>query len=426
MISQVVFILILVSGIYFFTKNVRKIRRNILLGKSYNPGTQFGDRLKNMCLMALGQRKMFDRPISAFLHILVYAGFILINIEVLEIFADGILHSHRVFSGFFGNFYFLVIGFFELLALGVLVACVFFLIRRHIVRISRFNSKDLEGFPAKDATIILVTEIIMMCAVLIMNVCDVELQQKAQLPVSTLFYGFISNANESYIHIIERVAWWSHFVGIILFLNYVPFSKHFHIIMAFPNTWYANLLPKGKLENLESVAQEVKLMLDPSASIPEGYIQPSSFGVKDIYDLSIKNLMDAYTCTECGRCTSVCPANITGKKLSPRKIIMSVRDRLEETGENIDKSGKEFKDNKSLHDYISAEELWACNTCNACYEACPVQINPMEIIYKMRQYLIMEKSEAPSEINIMFSNIENNGAPWQFSAMDRNNWASEI
>lgn len=425
MISQVIFILILGSGIYFFSRNVKKIRRNILLGKPYNPQTTLGERLKNMSIMALGQRKMFDRPISAFLHILVYAGFILINIEVLEIFTDGILHSHRFFSSYLGSFYFIVIGFFEILGAGVLLACIFFLIRRHIIRIPRLHNKDLAGFPVKDATIILVTEIIMMSAVLIMNICDTELQESATMPVSSLFYGFIANSNETGIYLIERTAWWTHFAGIILFLNYVPFSKHFHIIMAFPNTWFANPNQKGAFENMESVQQEVKLMLDPAAAVPEGYQPPSSFGVKDVKDLSIKNLMDAYTCTECGRCTSVCPANITGKKLSPRKIVMSVRDRLEEVGENIDKSGVDFNDEKSLHDYISADELWACNTCNACYEACPVQINPMEIIYKMRQYLVMEKSEAPGEINAMFTNIENNGAPWQFSAMDRDKWSVE-
>lgn len=423
MISQAIFLLILISGIYFFSKNVSKIRRNILLGKNFKPTSSIAMRFKNMCLMALGQRKMFDRPIAAILHILVYVGFILINIEVLEIIADGLFHSHRIFSVFLGDFYFVIIGFFEILAAGVLLACVVFLLRRHIIRIPRLNNKDLEGFPAKDASIILVTEIVMMSAVLIMNICDYNLQQSSILPVSSMFSGFTQNLSEFSLHITERFAWWTHFAGIILFLNYVPFSKHFHIIMAFPNTWYANLENKGSFENMGSVQQEVKLMLDPNAAVPEGYEPPSSFGVKDVKDLNIKNLMDAYTCTECGRCTAACPANITGKKLSPRKIIMSVRDRLEETGNNIDKNGIEYSDGKSLHDYISAEELWACTTCNACVEACPVQINPMEIIYKMRQFLVMEKSEAPGEINIMFNNIENNGAPWQFSAMDRDKWS---
>lgn len=426
MISQAIFLIILISGIYFFSKNVGKIRRNILLGKDFKPSSSIAMRFKNMCLMALGQKKMFDRPVAAFLHILVYAGFILINIEVLEIIADGVFHSHRIFSVFLGDFYYVVIGFFEILAAGVLLACVVFLIRRHLIRIPRLHNKDLEGFPAKDASIILVTEIVMMSAVLIMNICDYNLQQNAILPISSMFSGFTQNLSEFSLHITERFAWWTHFAGIILFLNYVPFSKHFHIIMAFPNTWYANLEAKGSFENMESVQQEVKLMLDPSAAVPEGYEPPSSFGVKDVKDLNIKNLMDAYTCTECGRCTAACPANITGKKLSPRKIIMSVRDRLEETGNNIDKNGIEYSDGKSLHDYISADELWACTTCNACVEACPVQINPMEIIYKMRQFLVMEKSEAPAEINIMFNNIENNGAPWQFSALDRDKWCNEF
>lgn len=425
MLSQAVFIIILTSGIFFFSKNAGKIRRNILLGKNYNPGTSFSERLKNMSLMALGQKKMFDRPFAAILHLLVYAGFILINIEVLEIFIDGILNKHRVLSNYLGNFYFVVIGFFEILAICVLAACAIFLMRRNIAKIPRLKNKDLDGFPRKDAAIILITEIIMMSAVLIMNVCDIELKDSANLPISSIFYNSLNNLNNSIIHIIERTAWWTHFIGIILFLNYIPFSKHFHIIMAFPNTWYANLKAKGMFENMESVQQEVKLMLDPTATVPEGYEAPLSFGVKDVKDLTFKNLMDAYSCTECGRCTSACPANITGKKLSPRKIIMSVRDRLEETGNNIDKFGAEYIDNKNLHDYISAEELWACNTCNACTEACPIQINPMEVIFKMRQYLVMEKSEAPSEINIMFNNIENNGAPWQFSAMERDKWSIE-
>jgi ferredoxin len=425
MISQVVFLILFGTAVYFFVKNIGKIRRNILLGKDQDLTDNKAARWRNMALMALGQKRMFDRPVSAFFHILIYVGFILINLEVLEIFIDGAAGTHRFFEEYLGDFYFFLIGFFEVLALGVFVAAVAFLARRYITKVPRLRHSDLEGFPVKDATLILVIELVLMGAVLIMNITDVELQSQAWLPVSMWFAPFVETMDASALHSIERFAWWSHLVGILLFLNYLPFSKHFHIITAFPNTWYANLNPKGKFENMASVQQEVTLMMDPSAQPPDGYEPPTSFGVKDVFDLSWKNLLDAYSCTECGRCTSVCPANTTGKLLSPRRVVMQVRDRLEEVGRNIDKNGKDFKDEKDLHSYISAEELWACTTCNACVQACPVQINPMEIIYDMRQYLVMEKSEAPTELNGMFTNLENNGAPWQFSAMDRGNWAKE-
>lgn len=425
MISQVVFLILFGTAVYFFVKNIGKIRRNILLGKDQNLTDNKAARWRNMTLMALGQKRMFDRPVSAFFHILIYVGFILINLEVLEIFIDGAAGTHRFFEEYLGDFYFFLIGFFEVLALGVFIAAVAFLARRYIAKVPRLRHSDLAGFPVKDATLILVIELVLMGAVLIMNITDVELQSQAWLPVSMWFAPFVETMDASALHSIERFAWWSHLVGILLFLNYLPFSKHFHIITAFPNTWYANLNPKGKFENMASVQQEVTLMMDPSAQPPEGYEPPTSFGVKDVNDLSWKNLLDAYSCTECGRCTASCPANITGKLLSPRRVVMQVRDRLEEVGRNIDKNGKDYKDDKDLHSYISAEELWACTTCNACVEACPVQINPMEIIYDMRQYLVMEKSEAPAELNGMFTNLEYNGAPWQFSAMDRGNWAKE-
>jgi len=425
MISQYVFIALFGTAVYFFTRNVGRIRRNIFLGRAEKLNDNPSARWKNMALMAIGQKRMFDRPVAAAFHILIYVGFILINLEVLEILIDGITGKHRIFEQLLDPFYYFLIGFFEVLAFGVLVACVVFLFRRYVTRVPRLVHKDLEGFPVKDATLILCIEIVLMGAVLLMNCTDTALQEVAIMPISGLFSPYFMRLDPEFLHTMERTAWWAHLIGILLFLNYLPFSKHFHVIIAFPNTWYANLNVKGKFENMASVQQEVKLMMDPSAQAPEGYEPPTSFGVKDVEDLSWKNLMDAYSCTECGRCTSVCPANITGKLLSPRRIMMQVRDRLEEVGQNIDKHGKEFKDDKDLHSYISNEELWACTTCNACFEACPVQINPMEIIYDMRQYLVMEKSEAPSELNGMFTNLENNGAPWQFSAMDRGNWAKE-
>ena len=374
---------------------------------------------------------MGTRPIPAILHFIVYAGFILINIEVLEIIIDGLFGTHRVLS-VLGPVYDLAIGFFEILALLVFIACAIFLARRYIQRVPRLNSPEMDGWPRMDATYILVIEIILMGALLKMNACDQILQQTndhyvqaGSFPVSQYLTGFFSQMSESTLIIFERTFWWLHIIGILFFLNYIPFSKHFHIVLAFPNTYYSNLEEKGKFSNMASVTNEVQMMLDPSKADPNAP-PPESFGARDVTDLTWKNLMDAYTCTECGRCTSECPANITGKLLSPRKIMMATRDRLEEVGRNLDSKGKDFKDDKDLHSYISKEELWACTTCNACAEACPVNINPMDIIYQMRQYLVMEKAEAPNELNMMFNNLENNFAPWQFPPTDRDNWKNSI
>ena len=422
-------------AIYYFARNVGKIRRNILLGKDIEIKDRKPERWLTMLRVAFGQSKMGTHPVPAFLHVIVYAGFILINVEVLEIFMDGFFGTHRALSGF-GMIYNLAIGFFEILAFAVLISCVIFLTRRFIIRIRRFTSPELNGFPIRDAATILFIEIILMGALLKMNAADQILQSRGiehyikagSFPVSSwLLAPFFNYFTTETLIAFERIAWWFHIIGIFLFMNYLPFSKHFHVILAFPNTYYSNLNPKGELNNMAAVTQEVKLMLDPGAVVPEGYLPPTSFGVKDITDLSWKNLMDAYTCTECGRCTSACPQNQTGKKLSPRKIMMDTRDRLEEVGRNMDTNKGSFvEDNKNLHSYISEEELWACNTCNACVEACPVNINPMEIIVEMRRYKVMELSAAPSLINGMFSNIENNQAPWQFSPMDRANWTQEV
>jgi ferredoxin len=354
----------------------------------------------------------------------------------LEILIDGVFGTHR-FLSFFGPVYNLAIGFFEILAFGVLIACVFFLCRRYILKLARFQSPELKGFANQDAATILFVEIILMAALLKMNAADQILQQRGSehylsagsFPISSwlivpIFEGL--NFSDSMLVFIERAAWWFHILGIFAFMNYLPFSKHFHIIMAFPNTYYSSLHAKGSFNNMSSVTQEVKLMFDPSAAVPEGYQPPTSFGVKDVQDLTWKNLMDAYSCTECGRCTSSCPQNITGKLLSPRKVVMDVRDRLEEVRKNIDANKGTFVDDgKNLHSYVSEEELWACNTCNACVEACPININPMEMIVEMRRYKVMEQSSAPASLNNMFSNLENNQAPWQFSPMDRANWTQE-
>jgi ferredoxin len=434
MIAQILFVIIAAIATYFFVKNLKTIRRNILLGKDVDLTDNKAERWKTMLKVAFGQTKMAARPVPFVLHLIVYVGFVLINIEVLEILVDGIFGTHRVLS-VLGSVYNLAIGFFEILAFAVLVACIIFLTRRYVVKLARFQSPELQGKPNKDAAYILFIEIILMAALLNMNAADQILQSRGadhyinagSFPISSwLMVPLFSGLSDGALVFIERAAWWFHIIGIFAFMNYLPFSKHFHIIMAFPNTFYSNLKAKGELNNMASVTQEVKLMLDPSAATPQGYEPPTSFGVKDVQDLTWKNLMDAYTCTECGRCTSSCPQNITGKLLSPRKIVMDVRDRLEEVGKNIDaNSGSFVDDGKNLHSYITEEELWACNTCNACVEACPININPMEMIVEMRRYKVMEQSSAPGSLNNMFNNLENNQAPWQFSPMDRANWTKE-
>jgi len=425
-ISQILFALCLGTGIWFFAGRVRFIRRNILTGRDIDLSDNPAARWKQMLWVAMGQSKMTKRPVAAVFHLFVYLGFVLINIEVLEILLDGLFGTHRLFS-FMGGLYNFAIGFFEILALLVIIACVVFLARRFVVKVPRLNAPELKDWPIKDATIILIVEVILMAALLKMNAADQILQsrgaahylQAGSFPVSQFLVPLMDGFSTDFLVIAERGAWWFHFIGILIFLNYVPYSKHWHIIMSFPNVYYTPLKSKGEFSNMESVTTEVKLMMDPSATPPEGYQPPAGFGARDVQDLTWKNLMDAYTCTECGRCSSVCPANITGKKLSPRKIMMDTRDRLEEVGKNRD-AGK--TDDKDLHSYISSEELWACTTCNACAEACPVNINPVDIIVQMRQYQVMEKSAAPSELNNMFTNLENNGAPWQMSQMDKANW----
>ncbi len=434
-IASVVFILLLIGAVVFFTRNAKKIIRNINLGKEVDLSDNKAERWKIMTLVALGQSKMVTRPIAGLLHIFVYVGFVLINIEVLEMFVDGAAGTHRAFS-FLGGFYNFLIGFFEVLGFLVTFGCAVFLVRRNIIKLKRFMNKELEGWPRSDANIILISEILLMSALFIMNAADQALQHMGSahyinagsFPVSGIIAPLFYSMSESTLIFIERFCWWFHIIGILGFLNYLPYSKHLHIVLAFPNVFYSNLFPKGKFTNVASVTNEVKAMMDPSFTPPPvNPDQPLRFGVKDVTDLSWKNLLDAYSCTECGRCTSSCPANQTGKLLSPRKIMMDTRDRLEEVGKNIDKNKGAFVDDGKtlLNDYITPEELWACTSCNACVQECPVNIDPLAIIIDMRRYLVMEQSAAPQELNLMFTNVENNGAPWQFSPADRLNWAKE-
>jgi len=434
-IPNILFALALALGIGFFVNNIKKIIRNIKLGKDVDRFNNSSERWKNMAMIALGQSKMVTRPLSGFMHIIVYVGFIIINIEVLEIVIDGLLGTHRIFLDYIGaNVYGFLIGTFEILAFLVFVAVIIFWTRRNIANIKRFLSREMKGWPKKDGNLILYFEMVLMTLFIVMNATDVEFQQAGiGNPISQFVYPLFEGYSADTLHIIERTAWWIHILGILVFLNYLYYSKHLHILLAFPNTYFANLNPKGKFTNLEAVTKEVKLMMDPSAdpyAMPEEGAEeevPEKFGASDVQDLSWAQLLNAYTCTECGRCTSACPANLTGKKLSPRKIMMDTRDRLEEVGRNIDANKGTFKDDgkQLLNDYITPEELWACTSCNACVEECPVNIDPLSIIMDMRRYLVMEQSAAPQELNMMMTNVENNGAPWQYNQQDRLNWANE-
>ncbi|NMH26258.1 (Fe-S)-binding protein [Flavobacterium solisilvae] len=431
-IDNILFAIILTIGVGFFVKNVKKLIRNIKLGQDVNRTDNSSERWKNMAMIALGQSKMVKRPVSGFLHIIVYVGFVIINLEVLEIIIDGLFGTHRVFKEL-GVVYGVLIGSFEILAVLVLIAVFAFWIRRNIIKLKRFTSSELKGKPKKDANIILYFEVILMSLFLIMNATDIYFQQaNSGNIISQYISPLFSSLSLFEIQVVERTAWWLHIVGILVFLNYLYYSKHLHILLAFPNTFFADLNAKGKFDNLESVTKEVKLMMDPNADpfaaqpVDENAV-PSKFGASDVQDLNWVQLLNAYTCTECGRCTSSCPANQTGKKLSPRKIMMDTRDRMEEVGRNIDANKGVFvQDNKSLlNDYITPEELWACTSCNACVEECPVSISPLSIIMDMRRYLVMEQSAAPQSLNAMMTNIENNGAPWQYNQMDRLNWKDE-
>ncbi|HEV8282708.1 MAG TPA: (Fe-S)-binding protein [Chitinophagaceae bacterium] len=432
-IQQVLFIVLALFSIWLFAKNIKKIRRNILLGYDEDYSDNPSQRWKNVLLLAFGQKKMFRNPLVAVMHFFIYAGFIIINIEVLEIVLDGGLGKHRLFANALGGFYTFLIDGFEILAVLVLLACIIFLIRRNILKLKRFRSHDLDGWPRSDANYILITEILLMSFFLTMNTTDRALQLRGYENYhdvgSFLFSGFLSStlasASTSTLMGVERTAWWLHITGIFVFLNYLPYSKHLHILLAFPNAYYTRLQPKGEMTNMPAVQNEVLYAMQPEL-VPADAAPPAKFGAKDVTDLSWRNLLDAYSCTECGRCTAACPANITGKLLSPRKIMMDTRDRMEEIGRNIDKNGDFKDDGKNLFNYISVEELRACTACNACVEECPVSISPLEIILELRRSLIMEDSNAPQEWNAMFSNVENNFAPWKFSPDERDKWAKEL
>ncbi len=437
LVQQILFILVSGVSILFFTKKVKEISRNIKLGRHEDISDNKPQRWKNLLLLAFGQKKMFRNPLVAVLHFFVYAGFVIINIEVLEIVLDGIFGTHRMFAPLLGSFYNFLINSFEVLALLVLVSVIIFLVRRNIIKLKRFVSKDLNGWPRSDANYILFIEIILMSLFLLLNASDTLLQARGvehytahptgNFVISQYLQPLLNGVSNSGLEMIERTSWWLHIVGIFAFLNYLPYSKHLHIVLAFPNAWYAKLQPMGEMDNMKSIQNEVLYAMQPELAPTGEQTAPQKFGAKDITDLSWKSLMDAYSCTECGRCSAACPANQTGKLLSPRKIMMDTRDRAEEMGKNINKNGEFKDDGKSLlHDYITVEELRACTTCNACVQECPVSINPLDIILELRRYLVMEESNSPQEWAVMFSNVENNFAPWKFSPDERDKWAEEM
>ncbi len=439
-IDNIVFFIALIAGFGLFFKSLKEIYRNIKLGRKIDRTDQAPLRWKTMGKVALGQSKMVKRPVAGFLHVIVYVGFVIINLELLEIIIDGLFGTHRVLASVLGaGLYNAFTATLEILALLVVIAVVLFFIRRNFYGVKRLTMKELFGWPKHDANWILVIEFALMMAFFKMNAADAILQQRGlfaehgSFPVSSFLLGpLFQNFGDNLLMITERGAWWFHFIGILFFMNYLYYSKHLHIILAFPNTWFAKLKPQAELNNLDSVTKEIKLMMDPNAdpyaAAPEADPNevPEKFGASDIFDLNQVQLLNAYSCTECGRCTAVCPANITGKKLSPRKIMMDTRDRIEEIGKNINKNGKFVDDGKKLlDDHIQREEIWACTTCQACVEACPILIDPLSIIVELRRFLVMEQSSAPQELNLMMTNIENNAAPWQYNQADRLNWAQE-
>ena len=433
MISQIIFIILLIISIYFFIRNANIIRNNILRGRKFKAIGGVKERFMQMMLIAFGQKKMFKRPVPAVLHLFVYLGFLLVNVELIEIIFDGVFGTHRAFKPYLGDaFYNFLINFFEFFAIIVVFVCVLFLVRRNLFKVKRFSGNEMTRWSKLDANLILFAEIVLMFFLLNMNATDTAIKIKEGVQnvpfykVSAFFVPFYKNASIESIYLAERFYWWAHIIGVFVFANYVLFSKHLHIFLAFPNTFLTDIKPKGKISNMPTVANEVKLMLDPNAIVEE-VEEVATFGAKDVIDLSRKSLLEAYSCTECGRCTDNCPANITGKKLSPRKIMMDTRDRVEEVGKGKRKEGEGFDDGKSLiDDYITEEELLACTSCNACVEACPVNINPLNIIIELRRYKAMEETKQPAEWNGMYQNIETSLNPWKFPPSDRAKWINEV
>ncbi len=424
----------IMAAIYAY-KGYRRVYKNIQLGRDESLTDRASERLRNMLLVAFGQKKMFKNLTPAVLHLFIYVGFVITQIELIEIFTDGFLGTHRIIFHAVEHInvlrfiYVFTISFIEILSVTVFIVTVCFLIRRWILRVPRLNMPELKGFPIQDATIILCAEIYLLVCIFSMNTADMAMHNGEY---GFLVSGFLMPIFKGYgyteLHMVERMGWWGHLIGVLAFLCYLPYSKHLHIILAFPNTYFARLTPKGYIANMPEITKEIKLMMDPNAAPPAEPAEPVKFGAKDVFDLSWKNLLDAYSCTECGRCTAACPANQTGKKLSPRKIMMDTRDRLEEVGNLIEANeGKWHDDGKSLieNGYVSIEELRACTTCNACVEECPIMISPLDIIVQLRRNLIMEESNAPAEWTGMFTAMENNGAPWQFSQQDRLKWATD-
>ncbi|MES2733127.1 MAG: (Fe-S)-binding protein [Bacteroidota bacterium] len=443
-LPQILFLVCLGIASYLISKRVIRIWKNIHLGRPEDRSDRPNERLNTMLLISLGQKKMFDKPLVGFMHFIIYAGFIIINIEVLEIILDGLFGTHRLFAPYLGGLYKGLINIFEFLAFGVIVVCILFLCRRNILKVKRFQPeahREMTRWPRTDANLILTWEILLMCAFLSMNAADVVLQGRSEGHYATIQTGAFAFSqalmpgfnswNTSTLVLYERFAWWFHILGILGFALYVTYSKHLHIFLAFPNTYFSKLAPKGEMKNMPEVTKEVQLMLGLTLTDGNGTevapTEPGRFGAKDVKDLTWKNLMDAYSCTECGRCTAACPANITGKQLSPRKIMMDTRDRLQEVGDNHEKHGADYSDEKSLFgDYITSEEIMACTTCQACVQECPVNIDPLSIILQLRRYQIMEEAKAPNSWNAMFANVENNMAPWKFSPADRFNWAEKL
>lgn len=427
-LAQIIFGVLLVAAVSYFFLSVRRTLGQIKLGKPLEEADQKSTRWKNVILIALGQKKMFKRPIPAILHLMVYAGFLIVNIELLEIALDGLLGTHRLFEPILGGLYVPLINFFEFFAVLVIISCVVFFIRRNIVKLKRFQLKEMIGWPKLDGNLILILEVVLMLFLLNMNAVDMVINERNDFFFSGLFAPFYMGTNIEVLQLVERVFWWAHIIGIFFFANYVPYSKHFHIFLAFPNTFYSNLKPRGMMKNMDSVTNEVKIMLGmatPDASAPPAEI--GRFGAKDVVDLNQKDILGALTCTECGRCTSNCPANLTGKSLSPRKIMMDTRDRTEELYKARQKNGPDHNDGKSLlGDYITDEELFACTSCNACTETCPINIDPLNIILELRRYKAMEEAQGPSEWNGMYQSLETTFNPWKFPPTDRGNWTQDL